>query len=57
MNWYDPGEEVESTAVAHYMSFKTLMDNQYGQLDSIIQLTTQNVIILLINKEQMILEI
>ena len=42
MSWYNPGEEVESTAVAHYMSFKTLMDNQYGQLDSIIQLTTQN---------------
>jgi len=42
MSWYNPGEEVESTAFANYGAFKTLMDNQYGQLDSIIQLTTQN---------------
>ena len=42
MSWWNPGEEVESTAFANYGAFKTLMDNQYGQLDSIIQLTTQN---------------
>ena len=41
MNWYDPGEEVRSTAVANYVALKTPMDNQYGQLESIIQLNTQ----------------
>ena len=41
MNWYDPGEEVRSTAVANYVGLKTPMDNQYGQLESIIQLNTQ----------------
>lgn len=41
MNWYDPGEEVRSTAVANYVALKTPMDNQYGQLEGIIQLNTQ----------------
>lgn len=41
MNWYDPGEEVRSTAFANYVALKTPMDNQYGQLEGIIQLNTQ----------------
>ena len=41
MNWYDPGEEVRSTAYANYVALKTPMDNQYGQLEGIIQLNTQ----------------
>ena len=41
MNWYDPGEEVRSTAFANYVALKVPMDNQYGQLEGIIQLNTQ----------------
>ena len=41
MSWWDPGQEVRSTAVANYAALKTPMDNQYGQLDQIIQLNTQ----------------
>ena len=41
MSWWDPGQEIRSTAVANYAALKTPMDNQYGQLDQIIQLNTQ----------------
>tara|TARA_R100001440_G_scaffold18817_2_gene31858 strand:- start:37253 stop:46921 length:9669 start_codon:yes stop_codon:yes gene_type:complete len=37
-NWWMVGEEVASTCSAHYISIKNQIDNQYGQLDSIIQL-------------------
>ena len=41
MSWWDPGRVVRSTAVANYGALKTPMDNQYGQLENIIQLNTQ----------------
>lgn len=41
MSYWDPTAEVISTAVTNYASFKTNIDNQYGQIDQIIQLNTQ----------------
>ncbi len=37
-SWWDFGEEIDSTCSANYVSIKNQISNQYGQLDSIIQL-------------------
>ena len=37
-NWWQHGEEIRSRCSANYVSIKNQIDNQYGQLDSIIQL-------------------
>ena len=37
-NWWQHGEEIRSRCSTNYVSIKNQIDNQYGQLDSIIQL-------------------
>ena len=37
MSWWSYGEEVKSTCSANYVSLKSTIDNQYGQLDQILQ--------------------
>ena len=37
-SWWDFGEQIDSTCSANYVSIKNQISNQYGQLDSIIQL-------------------
>ena len=41
MNWYSLDAEVTSTCAVNYAAFKVGMDNQYGQIEQIIQLNTQ----------------
>ena len=41
MSWWNPGAVIRSTAVVNYVALKVDMDNQYGQLDQIIQFNTQ----------------